>query len=401
MKAKESRVKIPVLHPAQKAIDNEAKRYNVAAMGRRWGKSKFGTVKMLMGENGIFAGYPAGWFAPSSRYVEEIWDEIVSRCDDIIIGKNKQLGRIKFIGGGSLDFWAAGEDPNVARGRRYSRVIIDEAAHIRYLREAWERAIVPTLTDYKGEAWFISTPNGMNYFHELWQRGLDGSSPDWKSWQMPTMSNPYISRDEVESKKTELPHLVYLQEYEAQFVTFGGGMVKPDMIRIAPCPAGLPVHLGVDLAISTKDGADYTGIVAASMDDDSGMLYVREVSRGRWTFNQSLEEIKRVASRWDAAKIQVEQTQYQAAVVQELLRTTGLPVFGIRPDKDKITRFYPVLARYEQNMVRHDPAIQSWFRDEILSFPSGEHDDIVDALCYAAHSLLSGRELKPFSATWI
>ncbi|MBF0256355.1 MAG: hypothetical protein HQL47_07815, partial [Gammaproteobacteria bacterium] len=134
------------------------------------------------------------------------------------------------ITGGSIDFWAMGEDKDVARGRRYARVIVDEAAHIRYLEEAWTKAVEPTLTDFRGEAWFISTPNGLNFFHDLYQRGQRGET-DWVSHQMPTTSNPHILAAEIEAKRENTPALVFSQEYLAQFVTFGGGLVKPDMIQ--------------------------------------------------------------------------------------------------------------------------------------------------------------------------
>ena len=71
-------------------------------------------------------------------------------------------------------------------------------------------------------------------------------------------------------------------------------------------------------------------------------------------------------------------------MVQELLRTTALPVVGVRPDRDKLTRFAPLLTRYEQYRVRHDPArVPAWFRDELLAFPEGRNDDGVDAASLA------------------
>jgi predicted phage terminase large subunit-like protein len=113
-------------------------------------------------------------------------------------------------------------------------------------------------------------------------------------------------------------------------------------------------------------------------------VYVKEAERHRCGFHEVLQRIKASAARHSPRVIAVEQTQYQAAVVQELTRTTTLPVRGIRPDKDKVTRFLPVLTRYEQRMMRHDPSgVPAWFRDELLSFPECEHDDAVDALSHA------------------
>ena len=118
-----------------------------------------------------------------------------------------------------------------------------------------------------------------------------------------------------------------------------------------------------------------------SRDPVSGTVYVREAERHRCGFNEVLNRIKAAAARWSPALIAIEQTQYQAAVVQELTRTTTLPVR---------TRFAPLLTRYEQRLVRHDPAkVPAWFRDELLAFPEGDHDDAVDAAAYAFATLAS------------
>ena len=75
------------------------------------------------------------------------------------------------------------------------------------------------------------------------------------------------------------------------------------------------------------------------------------------------------------------------SAVQELMRTTRLPVIPARPDKDKASRLMPLAARYEQGMVHHAPAhggnaIKA-LEDELAAFPNGAHDDLVDALVYA------------------
>lgn len=383
------RVRVPILHPGQKTAGSGARRFNVLCCGRRWGKTKFGIHRLLTGPKNILdpAGYPAGWFAPSSRYVDDVWDEVIKRLGPLIEYKNRQSGRIKFITGSSLDFWAMGEDKEVARGRRYARVIVDEAAHIRYLEDAWNKAVEPTLTDFQGEAWFISTPNGMNFFSTLYERGQCGD-PDWRSWRMPSLSNPHLKPEEIESKRANTPELVFKQEYEAQFITFGAGLVKPEYLIDGPCAQQLPTVIGVDLAISEKQGADWTALTIMSRDPLTGTVFVREVERHRASFNEVLNRIKAAAARWNPVVIAIEQTQYQAAVVQELARTTALPVRGIKPDRDKVTRFSPLLTRYEQRMVRHDPArTPAWFREELLSFPEGEHDDGVDSAAYAFAAL--------------
>ena len=379
-----TRIIIPAIkfHPGQRGILDGQTRFKVISAGRRFGKTMLAVEWLAMLPGGALDGTPVAFFAPTYKLLLDVWTDMERTLKPVIRKANRTEMRIELITGGKIDFWTL-EDQDAGRGRKYASLVIDEAAHARYLQDAWERAIAPTLTDYKGEAWFISTPKGINFFHDLYQRGMDQAQTDWQSWHMPTTVNPYISSDEVARYKAELPELVFRQEYLAEFVTFGAGLVKPDMIIDSPPPKGLPVVLGVDLAISEKQGADYTAIVAMSR-DDRGIVHVREVERHRCGFNEVLERIKAAAARWQPTVIQVEQVQYQAAVVQELMRTTTLPVRGVRPDRDKLTRFLPLLTRYEQRMVRHDPArVPAWFRDELLSFPEGEHDDGVDAASMA------------------
>lgn len=371
----------PRLHDGQLAILNSKARFKVARCGRRFGKTMLAGCWLSLMQGGAIEGYPVAYFAPKYKLLLDVWDAMRRTLTHVIVNANKTEMRITLKTGGTIDFWTL-EDADAGRGRKYARIVIDEAAHARYLQEAWERAIAPTLTDYEGDAWFISTPNGINYFHELYGRGTNEDYPEWVSFHMPSSTNPYLSEKEIEARRSEMPNLVFMQEYLAEFVTFGAGLVKPDYISIGKPLVKLPVVLGVDLAISEKTGADYTAIVAMSR-DVNGKVYVLEVERHRCGFHDVIERIKEAAVRHNPVMIAIEQTQYQAAVIQELTRTTKLPVKGIKPDKDKVTRFLPLLTRYEQGLVKHAESLPAWFRDEIVSFPNGEHDDAVDASAYA------------------
>ena len=68
---------------------------------------------------------------------------------------------MELLGGGVIEMWSL-DSPDSGRGRAYGAVVIDEAAMIPNLEQAWQ-AIRPMLTDLQGEAYFLSTPKGMNY----------------------------------------------------------------------------------------------------------------------------------------------------------------------------------------------------------------------------------------------
>jgi len=328
-------------------------------------------------------GAPVGWFAPQYKLLEEVFREARRILAPVITATNTQQHRLELITGGTIDFWTL-DTPDAGRSRKYALVIIDEAAMARNLEEAWTAAIRPTLADLQGKAWFLSTPKGGNYFKTLFDRAAD--DPDWARWQMPTASNPYIRPSEIEAMQKDMPSLMYQQEVLAQFVDAQGAALKREWLKVGTVPKGLPVVLGVDLALSTKQDADYSAIVALSRDKD-GLIYVRDAQRLRAPFHQVLQFIQQMAAKWNPTVIAIESVQYQAAVVQELLRTTKLPVRGVKPDKDKLTRFLPLVARYEQGLVYHDPGLPGWFEDELLSFPVGKHDDGCDALAYSFQAL--------------
>jgi predicted phage terminase large subunit-like protein len=84
--------------------------------------------------------------------------------------------------------------------------------------------------------------------------------------------------------------------------------------------------------------------------------------------------------------VNIEAVQHQSTFVREILGSTPLPARAVRPDKDKVTRARALAARYEAGKVFHvkgAPGIAQ-LESELASFPNGEHDDLVDALVYAA-----------------
>lgn len=219
------KVKVPPLayHPGQQRLLRERKRFNVACMGRRFGKTLFGLEQILFEPNGAADGKPVAWFAPSYQLLLEVWKDAERTLRPITRKANKTENRIELITGGTVDFWTL-QDDSAGRGRKYTRIVIDEAAHARYLQDAWEKAIAPTLTDYQGEAWFISTPAGHNYFHELFRKA--DTEPDWQSWQLPTSVNPHIPPEEIGNMRAMLPERVFRQEYLAEFIADGAGVFR-------------------------------------------------------------------------------------------------------------------------------------------------------------------------------
>jgi hypothetical protein len=79
------------------------------------------------------------------------------------------------------------------------------------------------LTDFGGDAWFISTPAGFNDFYELYQWGQDPGRPEWRSWRRPSSENPHLPTEDLAQAERDLVPRVWQQEYMAMFLAGGIG----------------------------------------------------------------------------------------------------------------------------------------------------------------------------------
>lgn len=194
--------------------------------------------------------------------------------------------------------------------------------------------------------------------------------------------------EDLERIRQTIGEREFIALYQQRPAPLEGALFRRDWIARAKAPrSGTRIAMGVDLALSTKTSADYTAVVIMAR-DEFGKLYVLDAVRERVDFPGALRLIRLMADKWNPKAIAIEQVAYQAVVVQELLRQTTLPIKGVTPDKDKVTRAQPLALRYEQGLVFHED-LPSWFEDELLAFPQGLHDDAVDAAVYAYQSVMS------------
>lgn len=220
-------------------------------LSRRFGKDILG---MNLYAETALAGYPTAWFSPTYGMMIETWQEVTRTLKPIIRKQNGSDHRIELITGGVLDMWSL-DAQDTARGRKYKRVIVNEAAMVANLMDAFNFIIRPTLADYQGDAWFLSTPRGRNAFWQMYQWGQSDqiAYQDWNSWRKPTSDNPFIAPQEIADMRAQMPELAYKQEIEAEFLEDGGqvfrGVDKAAVIRERDEPekhVGHYVAIGVD-----------------------------------------------------------------------------------------------------------------------------------------------------------
>lgn len=253
-------------HFGQKEFLNSKARFKVLMCGRRWGKSD---ISKNLAIRFMLDGKETAYVTPNYQLAKVFYEDILNILPvEVIKSANKSDLIISLITGGTLHFFT-GEKPDNFRGRKFHLVIIDEASYVKDLKNAWNNAIRPTLTDYRGEAVFISTPRGKDYFHSLYLKGIN-KEEGWESFRFTSYDNPYILNEEIDMAKLELPLAAFNQEYlaipsENVANPFGIDNIRKNIIdRLSNKPA---VIFGIDLAKTT----DFTVIIG--LDEDGKMCH--------------------------------------------------------------------------------------------------------------------------------
>lgn len=382
VEAADLEVRVQAMYPKQAEVLAHPARFKTAMLGRRTGKTTLG-IRWLC--DGALGGEPVAWFAPGYKYAAEVWRELVQRLGPVITSKNEQEKRLELMTGGVVDIWTLdNEDP--ARGRKYARVVVDEAGIVPGLLPKWQESIRPTLTDLAGRAMFLGTPKGRRHgFVQLFNRGERGDDPDWASFRFATMENPYIPPTEIEAARRELPPEVFRQEYEAVPTDDGANPFGIEAIRscAAACSTNPPVVFGVDVARAM----DWTVVVGL---DAWQRVCVLERWQAPWAVTKD-----RVRTLVGATPAVGDATGVGDAIMADLQQMGVLVTPYVFTQPSKLRLMQRLIAAFQAQSLRHPGG---WLQAELESFeftytntgvryeaPPGLHDDGVMALALALH----------------
>lgn len=400
-----------VPHAAQREVIETSGRFNVLDMGRRWGKSTLGRYLL---QTPALAGYPVAWFSPVYRSITEIWREFVHYLRPAIYRTNFSERRIELYTGGAIEFWSLDKSPDLVRGRKYARIIVDEAAQIRDLKTIWYLILRPLLTDYAGSMYMVSTPRGYNDFYDFWQMGQSEKYPNWRSWRMPSHTNPYLPREELEAARLEMPTKAYRQEYLAEFLpTLIGGMFDRDWFPVwDSIPRGATIKRKIrawDLAATAGENSDFTaGVLIAELGESSIPYVIIDVIRGKWRVAERDRVIRETAER-DGSDVAIVIEEEGGSAGKSQTRSlvkllAGYVVTAVRPSGDKATRAAPFASQGEAgNVAIVRGSWNSEYLNELEGFPDplALHDDMVDATSYGFNELVAGNRYNPYISVTI
>lgn len=375
------------------------RRFKLLACGRRFGKTAVGLLACLRGHGpnrGFFRGAIDGgtiwWVAPSYPTIvaSNIWDDLKRATRNAWTDKNEIERRIQLPGGGSITIRSA-DNPDSLRGPGLDGLFIDEAAFLS--RSAWTKSLRPALTDKQGWAMLASTPNGQNWLYDLFKDA--GTDPLWDRWQLPSWTNPLVTREEMDSVRREIGLIAFAQEHAAQFMEVEGALWSASVFAEHiwaddqwPREFDSSV-IAVDPSLGKTEQSDPSAIVFAGF--RNGTIWV-DCSIERRTPVKLIEDTFFMFDRYRPNAVGIESNGFQE-MLQPLFDVKSqqdarppLPLYMIPNTVNKQTR----IRRLDPYLDTGRKAIKFKSRDsedckemveQLQMFPNkGYHDDGPDAL---------------------
>ena len=201
----------------------DTNRFNVVVAHRRFGK----TVCMInhMIKRAIEETRPnprLHYVSPTYRQSKLVaWDYLKTFTSGIPGTKYHETELRCDLPTGARITLLGAENPSSLRGIYSDFVVMDEVASMP--ESIFPEIIRPALSDRKGSCAFISTPQGHNYFFELWEAAA--SNKGWARAMYKASDTGIVDDDELEAARATMTESQYLQEFECSFVANVPGSV--------------------------------------------------------------------------------------------------------------------------------------------------------------------------------
>lgn len=151
-----------------------------------------------------------------------------------------------------------------------------------------------------------------------------------------------------------------------------------------------PAVLSVDPAFRLNQTNDFSGLVVTKRGTD-GFIYVMEAKQMKINPSQLIDEIFRLVDAYHPVKVMVETVAAQVMLL-DLLRNKMRDVgkfFSIEETKTstnetKAMRIRGLIPFYANGQILHAQGLSD-LEGQLLEFPRGIHDDIIDALSAHQH----------------
>lgn len=381
-------------------IHKHPARFRVLDCGRRWGKTTLEmaeAVAMSIDVRKKHNRKARGWIVgPTYDLVMEEWRVGCDMLKDVLAkdGIKRHEKKMYLVDGTEIEFKSADSKDTTLRGAGLDWCIIAEASRVS--QDAWEQGIRPALADKLGRAVFGSTPKGKNYFYDLYRRGQDNQDKDWKSWKLPSITNPYFPKEEFYSLQKSMPEMLFKQEMEAEFIDDSGVVFRG--IKEIVCGDykdaidGHDYIIGVDLAKTH----DFT-VIHVMDRQTKEIVYFDRFNQMDWPYQK--EKINWIAKKYYEAQIWIDSTGLGDPIENDL-RKDGRRIFGYKfsnSSKKELIEFLCIAIQQRMFTMPENETVLTELAQydyELLpggsvrySAPVGKFDDCVISLALCVHGM--------------
>ena len=389
--------------PSQIAIINAVNKYRFVcgAISRRQGKTYItniiGQVVALVPGSDILI------MSPNYSLSQISWDlqRQLIKMNNLELDVDNKKDKLIQLSNGSTIRMGSVNQVDSAVGRSYDLIIFDEAA-LADGRDAFERALRPTLDRPGARAIFISTPRGKtNWFAEYYERGFSPEFPEWCSIKATYHDNPRMSESDIAEAKKTMSEALFRQEYEADFNTYEGQIWRLESrhiigdencpVKTTPPRDDMDIIGGLDMGY--KDSTAFV-VVGYNFKDERFYILDEYLEKEKVT-SQYAADIKELCDRWEPDFIFIDasaaQTKADLAYDYDIYTTSakksvldGIGYVGSLVDSDRLfvdgNNCPNVLEAFDGYMWDPNPNL-------ITEKPKHNHaSHMADALRYALYS---------------
>jgi predicted phage terminase large subunit-like protein len=285
--------------------------------------------------------------------------------------------------------------PETMRGASLKLAVLDEAAFMK--PSVWEEIIRPALADQKGKAVFIGTPEGRNWFYELFVYAEKSDDPEWAAYHFTSYDNEMLDKNEIDNAKKSMSTHIFNQEFMASFNAKESELFKEEWLQFSQEePEQGDYYIAIDLAGFEQEGKakkkrlDDSAMAIVKVTDD-GEWWVRDIKYGRWSFDETVRNIFWAVQRYKPVAVGIEKGIARQAIMSPLLDMMKKHNLFFRIEElshgntNKTTRVVHALqGRFEhERIILNEGDWNIKFMDQLMQFPSAlTHDDLIDALAY-------------------
>jgi predicted phage terminase large subunit-like protein len=388
----------------QKKVWTNAERFQVIAAGRRCGKSRYAAWRMIVA---ALDGTPGEvWYIglTQGNARDVLWGLLHELARPIIKSSHVNNLQINLINGSRISLKGS-DRPDTMRGSSLKLAVLDEAAFMK--PSVWEEIIRPALADQKGKAVFIGTPEGRNWFYDLYVYAEMSGDKDWAAYHFTSYDNELLDSEEIDAAKKSMSSMIFNQEFMASFNAKESELFKESWLQFDTEEPDIgDYYIAIDLAGFQELGKkgnkrlDNSAIAVVKVNEDG--WWVKDIMCGKWTFDETIRNIFHCVKKYKPISVGIEKGISRQAIMSPLMDMMKRHNLFFRIEElthgniNKTNRIvHSLQGRFEHGRVtlnEGDWNIQ--FVDELMQFPSPlTHDDMIDALSYIdqlAHVAYSG-----------